>query len=685
MGELVRLRGNEYVYRISDFSHGLNYVSSCYNQPGFGDRKIPDSATKMQNFASYSGRLEPVQSDATWGSAAAELPAVTASIDYIFPYMKSDGDAPILLTIRNGKLYEWPESGSPSTVTAIIDPGSAGTKRYGAQALGYNWIGGLSLSLLRYNYSNPGSLTNGKLSLAGTAAPSNSPTLLLMGAGNLTSGTGYTYRYAWEYGVGRELGMGWRGTPNLVTCTGVSTSISITMDANPPTSFSHAVSRALFRTTTAYQSSFFLVTRTNYTGSSLPTSYLDTIPDAEIELGEETDPVGPQDTTDPPFSELLPPRMTYVAVHEGRLWGLDIWKDGVRYPNRVVYSRIAGIAPHFDQFETGANIQAIDASAGLPTGLVAWMGNLYAFFERGISVLSSDPAPGKLASFAQVVYGRGCIRPQSIAVCPEGIVFLSSDGLYMFSGSPNLTPMGNKVGGLFRAINVLSSGSTQLKVGGYDPLYREYHLYGFTSIPVEETIDWGILSYSFQNDHWYESSNNSANQNEWSYTCQVGPWMVYGLASITSSSSNQLWKKHGSTLFGMDNVSTVTAAVRAWSSHPLDFGMENQVKTLRYVTVVFEDRVTPSTASSFTVHLWREGRLSNWLSSDYSTSVSITRAFTGLPGSRHRFNFQAEQFIRLQPYLYMASSCTTTVRTAIRSIEYGFTAEQQRTGEVVSL
>ena len=236
MGELKRLRGNEYTYTIRDWRVGV----TAYGPEGLARVGAPDeidSFYEIQHMDSLSGRLEPVVGDAVYNSVSfTGTGAEIGNVDFMFPYIRQDNNGLLLLVGSGGQLFEHPTSGASTTVTTLVTLTAAGVDRFGAQALGYCYISGSSLTLLRYCHKNPGSL--GKLSFAGTKAPDTAPTMALRGAGDLVSSTGYSYRYAWEYGVtatsGRgELGMGWKQSATIVTATAVSTSVSITMDASP--------------------------------------------------------------------------------------------------------------------------------------------------------------------------------------------------------------------------------------------------------------------------------------------------------------------------------------------------------------------------------------------------------------------------------------------------------------------
>lgn len=659
MGELRNLGGNLYEYKINDFRNGIVALGPGGAATAFGTVDTQDTMLSITNMTAYSGALEPITGDVKYNTTA--ITGATASVDYMFPYFKPDANGMSLLVGKGGQLYEHPTSGASTTVTTLVTLTNSGTTRYGAQGLGYNWISGSSLTLLRYNFANPGGL--GKLGYAGTKSPTNAPTMALVSATAFqTTNTVYKYRYAWEYGTGRELGMGWKESSTSITFLGAANGISVTMDANPPSNYAHATARALFRNVTSLTTTFFLITRTAYSGSSLATSFLDTVSDATIELAEETDPVFGETITAPVYSELLPPAMTYVATHEGRLWGLDIWKEGTRYPHTVVHSRIAGLAPHFDQFEGAATLQAIDASAGDPMGLMTWMGNLYAFFRRGISALSIDPAPGRAPAFTQIVYGQGCVNAKTLCVTPEGIVFQSQRGLVLFNGGPNPVPYSD------RLISKIAGSS--FNGAGYVPKTREFRL---------ATTAYNTFVKCTQNDYWYTCDDFSIANNNWSYSCQAGDDLVYGLATGVTE---HVYKANQASTYG-NGIDAVQLS-RGLVFNDLHFGFPEKSKFLKDIEVTFTRKIIPKASTSYIGVTWKNDTL---------VSTGITQSFfPAVEAKTFRFGFNpagatflGSNFMALSFLLSMPSGDNTDSnlkQTPIESITFHFTMDPNQNAVV---
>lgn len=642
MGDLQQLRGSEWRYTIRDFRGGLKLFGPA--GINLGDVADIDSMATLTCFGSYSGRLEPIVGDAAYNSTS--ITNISSSVDFLFPYMQPNSSGVLLLVGKSGHLYEYATSGAGTTITSAVEIGASGVSRFGSQALGYCWIGASNTQLYRYNQGNPGS--GGKLSYAGTKSPDNAPTAAVASGSGLTLGTGYSYRYGWEYGVSRELGQGWKQSSAPITPTVGNLQVTVTMDASPPSNYSHAVSRALWRNTTSYQDTWFLLTRTAYSGSALSTTYRDSSADTAIENGEICRPLVGETITAPVYSELLPPKIQFPCVHEGRLYGLDVWVGSVRYPHRVVYSDIDLIAPHFDQFYTTSNIQAISGDAGEPRGLVSWMGNLYAIFERGISVLSADPGPGRLPSFAQVVYGRGCINSLTIAVTPDGIVMLSHEGLILFQGSPNPKPLSENI---WNAIRGASTGA-----GGYNPLYREYDL---------SASSLAVYTLQMANGMWTNSYDDLAANSAWTYSCQVGNDLVYAYG--TGNESRKVYKRKRGSL----GVSlTGSPLVRYFMTQYTDCQKPMQVKYLRDIVIEFDTAFTPS-ADSF---------LRCYFQTDAGVVTGDVRAFSATSSRSQRFVFNpsTSQFQQIRYEIQFPQTDTNGKTRSIESITLHFLAEPMR-------
>lgn len=467
MGRLLKGPGNLWRYIIDDFSGGMGFFGPEDTAATASTDNIPENMfTYVANARSRSGSLEPVSGDSTYSVG---ILSTTTGSSLFFTYQHS---ASVILAVFGPHVYTIPSSAATGTLTSVTEAFATSFDRhFMSQFLLYGYKTGnvnrdfptnTPITVTRLNLDGPGAgrnsvptfISGAQIGRAGTAAPTNVPTMAVSTtAGGLTTSTTYKYRLAWKYGTGGELGMGWKESATSITVNGATQSVSITVDQHPPNEYCHVVKRSLYRNTTAFQENFFLVTESAYT-NTLPSSILDTASDASIELGEQTDPVkqveGTNTASDPYRSEMLPPKAVYCCVHEGRLWLGDlIDSSGNRYPTSVAYSEISGISPRPDQFRPKNKI-SLHGGNGRMTGLVEWMGNLYCLFERAIFVLSSDPGPGRLPAFTEVVSGFGCTEPRSVATAPEGIYMLSGTLPILFDGSASPKPIGERISAILR-------------------------------------------------------------------------------------------------------------------------------------------------------------------------------------------------------------------------------------------
>lgn len=96
------------------------------------------------------------------------------------------------------------------------------------------------------------------------------------------------------------------------------------------------------------------------------------------------------------------------------------------------------------------------------TGLCVYNNELIAFKESSISIIYGS----NYSSYSQyIISGIGCIDKESIAVTPRGIIFLSYNGFYMFTGSS--TPM--LISSCMKDTKFISA------IGGYDEANRIYY------------------------------------------------------------------------------------------------------------------------------------------------------------------------------------------------------------------
>lgn len=186
----------------------------------------------------------------------------------------------------------------------------------------------------------------------------------------------------------------------------------------------------------------------------------------------------------------------------------------------------------FDYQSTDSNgnplfTEVLFDSPGKCTGLAIFNNELLCFHENSITVIYGSD----YSSYAKyVISGIGCIDPQSVAICPKGVIFLSYNGFYMFTGSSSPTYLSHA----FKQTRFASA------VGGYDCANRVYYACAVDSGANRRlyvySLDYGIWHleddinvtgmfsyrggyYIADKEHIYLSNMFPASYlNEWSFT-----------------------------------------------------------------------------------------------------------------------------------------------------------------------
>lgn len=116
-----------------------------------------------------------------------------------------------------------------------------------------------------------------------------------------------------------------------------------------------------------------------------------------------------------------------ITVHHGRIWGSAP-------SGNQIYASASDDIFSFSSDDI-ANRYAARIPSDTPgtfTALCSYNNDLIAFKSDSITVISgSNPTNYS----AYVIDGIGCIAPKSIAVTPEGVIFLSYKGFYIYNGS----------------------------------------------------------------------------------------------------------------------------------------------------------------------------------------------------------------------------------------------------------
>lgn len=116
-----------------------------------------------------------------------------------------------------------------------------------------------------------------------------------------------------------------------------------------------------------------------------------------------------------------------ITIHHGRIWGSS--PSG----NQIYGSSSSDLFSFSSEDITkGFAVRIPSDTAGTVTGMCEYSNNLIVFKESSITIIDGD-SPTNYYSY--VINGIGCIDPRSIAVTPSGVLFLSYNGFYIWSGN----------------------------------------------------------------------------------------------------------------------------------------------------------------------------------------------------------------------------------------------------------
>lgn len=124
---------------------------------------------------------------------------------------------------------------------------------------------------------------------------------------------------------------------------------------------------------------------------------------------------------------LKKPALSQICTHNGRIFGTHT-------NGRYIYGSSSDLLYDFsaDSRIKGLAARLTDFTPGHFTGICEYGNLLLAFKEQSITIIGGDNPENY---YTDVINGIGCIAPQSIAVTHKGVIFLSYNGFYIFSGN----------------------------------------------------------------------------------------------------------------------------------------------------------------------------------------------------------------------------------------------------------
>jgi hypothetical protein len=238
--------------------------------------------------------------------------------------------------------------------------------------------------------------------LWGIDPPDNLPQVVMAGSGGSLAAGGYSYRYTfYDSDTGAE------SAPSCVSATTTAVANdSATVSELMPSTNSRVTSRRLYRTV-ADGGVWYYVGPLNDNATK---EYLDGLIDAS--LGSEL-------TTD----QDIPPTGDLLVAYKERLF----LAGNVDYPNRVYFS----YANKPDMWESTSYLD-VGVSNDEIVAMVEFEGKLYFMQNTGICGLYGSDED--TFAYHKTRSHVGVSAPQSVSVGPDGIYFLSHDGVYRFDG-----------------------------------------------------------------------------------------------------------------------------------------------------------------------------------------------------------------------------------------------------------
>ena len=124
---------------------------------------------------------------------------------------------------------------------------------------------------------------------------------------------------------------------------------------------------------------------------------------------------------------LKKPALSQICTHNGRIFGTHT-------SGKYIYGGSAVILHDFSAESRKKKFAArlSDFTPGTFTGICEYSNLLLAFKEQSITVVGGDNPENY---YTDIINGIGCIDRRSIAVTPQGVIFLSYNGIYRYSGN----------------------------------------------------------------------------------------------------------------------------------------------------------------------------------------------------------------------------------------------------------
>lgn len=326
--------------------------------------------------------------------------------------------------------------------------------------------------------------------------------------GGLVSGDTYNYLVIFQ----------WTDNQGNLHQSTISSSVSITIGGSnnaakiycslPYLSQKTGVNVAVYRTTNA-GSIFYLVTNPVFIESVDPSanyvfSYVDSISDSDL----VKNPIAYTYDTSPILENSVTPPSMIMLSHNNRLWFVDS-----ENPNTIWYSKT--FSPGNGLSPSALMTEEIDPKYGNITALAEMDDKLVIFKQFGPVIQSGDgvddSGSNSTLSFPQFVPSNvGCSQLKSVVSTPNGVMFMSKNGIYLFDRSLGVSYLGAPVEqynsqtitsatiitGKSQIRFLVSSGHTLV----YDYIFNQWSTF---------TNHTGLSATVFENNYVYVTTNNT--------------------------------------------------------------------------------------------------------------------------------------------------------------------------------
>jgi hypothetical protein len=461
------------VYTIRTFDSGLNSHASPYI--------LKDgAATQAENvrFNEQFGSLAKRPTTNSYGTIG------SSSVTSLFRYYKADATKKLIAT---GSTDIYVGDDSAGTFQTIKDNMTDGKR--------FQWVTYQDIAIGTNGFDQPVKYdgatditmdTDGARTFDNLVAELGAPFAELNTGTNLDSQSWYLYKVAFYNGSTYSYSTA-RSNP---IPTGITVyNVALT---DIPLGPSGTTTRYIFRTLGNASRAAALADSTYYKVGTISDNTTTTFSDSTTD-NDADDDAAPTWATVSAGTNVTPPKGTIATIHRERLW----ISGNLTFPSEIYWSDVFN-PDYFDP----ANYDRIREDDGDSiTGVIEQLGTLRIFKNNTIQSYYTDRDTSEWASSPSFVTGAGAHSPYSIANSPNGIYYLSGEGLYLFTGqssklvSDAVTP---------ELLDILNSSAVNTWGIWTNNVYRM----AYTSASTGSTINDRVLVYDTLRDAYSIDTKN---------------------------------------------------------------------------------------------------------------------------------------------------------------------------------